>query len=121
MICRDFMIRICHRNSCKMQHSIINCSNAACNGNRLCKFVHLTECEIVEVNENVRPFRETIYNELSRLAFLLRESFPPELRMHTCTLYMLGVCLWPCLTCDKAAVHCKFFNYLNVLGDNLNC
>lgn len=121
MICRDFMIRICRRNPCKMQHKVLSCSNAICNRNKLCKFVHLTEYEILEVNENIRPFRQSVYYEMKRLAFILRESFPSELRTHTCTLYMLGECLWPCLTCEKAPINSKFFNYLNVLVDNLNC
>lgn len=107
MICRDFMIRVCHRNPCKMYHKVINCTNASCNGNKLCKLVHLTEYEIHEVDENVRLFRQTVYNEMKRLAFILRESFPKELRTQTCTLYMLGECLWPCLTCQT--VPSKFF------------
>ncbi|GAB1864103.1 hypothetical protein CAJAP_05182 [Camponotus japonicus] len=103
MICRDFIIRVCCRKQCKMHHKILNCTNASCNGNKLCKFVHLTECEIREINENVRPFRLTIYNEMKRLAFLLRESFPVKLRTQTCTLYLLGECLWPCITCGTAS------------------
>lgn len=102
MICRDFMIRVCRNNSCRMHHKVINCTIPSCNRNKLCKLVHLTEYEIFEINENIRPFRQTVYNELKRLAFVLRETFPLELRKHTCTLYMLGECLWPCLTCETA-------------------
>lgn len=103
MICRDYMIRVCFRNPCKMQHKIITCSNESCNGNRLCKFVHLTKDEIVELNKIVPPFRETMYNEMKRLAFILRESYSTELRAHTCSLYLLGECVWPCLSCGTAS------------------
>lgn len=103
MICRDFIVRVCCRNPCKMHHKVVNCTNASCNGNKFCKLVHLTEYEIREVNENVRPFRQTVYNEMKRLAFLLRETFPIELKTQACTLYMLGECLWPCLTCGIAS------------------
>lgn len=103
MICRDYMIRVCHRKPCKMCHKIIACSNESCNGNRVCKFVHLIEDEIIEINNNIRPFRETVYNEMKRLAFILRESYPAELRVHTCSLYMLGECVWLCLSCGTVS------------------
>lgn len=109
MSCRDFFIRICCRNPCKMHHEVKICTSASCNGNRLCKFVHLTMYEVLEVNENIRPFRETVYNELKRLAFLLRESYPIEIRTHTCTLIMLGECVWPCLSCGTASRNGKHY------------
>lgn len=105
MICRDFMIRVCCRNECKMHHGVIICTNGSCNGNYLCKLVHLTKDEVLEINENVRPFREVVYNEMKRLAFLLRQSFPSELR----TLYMLGECLWPCLSRGTVSSNSKSF------------
>lgn len=123
MTCRDFMIRMCCRNPCKMQHKVIMCANASCNANRLCKFVHLTEDEVAEINGNVRPFRQNVYKEMKRLAFVLRESFTKELRTHTCTLYMLGECLWPCLACETASNDCKFLfsGYLNISIGYTNC
>lgn len=113
MICHDFMVRVCCRNPCKMHHKV-NYNNAFCNGeggggNKFCKLVDLTEYEICEVNENVRPFRQTIYNEMKRLAFLLRETFLIELKTQACTLYVLGECLWPCLTCRTPSSNSKFF------------
>lgn len=85
-----------------MFHKVIKCTNASCNGNRLYKLVHLTEYEIDEINKNVRSFRQNVYQEMTRLAFLLRETFRVELRTQTCTLYILGECLWPCVTCRTA-------------------
>lgn len=103
MICRDFMLRACRRDPCKMHHKVKNCTNAFCNKNKFCKLVHLTEYEVLEINKNVRPFRENVFNEMKRLAYLLRETFPTELRIQACTLYMLGECVWPCLTCGTAS------------------
>ncbi|XP_024869959.1 uncharacterized protein LOC112453410 isoform X2 [Temnothorax curvispinosus] len=102
MICRDFMIRVCCRQDCKMDHAVKKCIKASCNRNKLCKFVHLTEYEVCEINENIRPFRHTVYYEMKRLAYILRESLPEKLRTHACTIGMLGECLWPCLTCETA-------------------
>lgn len=118
IICRDYMIRVCYRNPCRMLHKVVNCTKPSCNGNQFCKLVHLTEHEIHEINANIRPFRQTIYNEMKRLAFLFRETFPIELKTQTCTMYMLGECLWPCITC-RTASNSKFFNLLNVSFDNL--
>ncbi|XP_014469974.1 PREDICTED: uncharacterized protein LOC106741984 isoform X2 [Dinoponera quadriceps] len=39
---------------------------------------------------------------MTRLAWLLRETFPTKLKAHTCTLNMLGKCMWNCLTCGTA-------------------
>ncbi|XP_077270936.1 uncharacterized protein LOC143902105 [Temnothorax americanus] len=102
MACRDYMIRVCVRNPCKMPHEVRMCTRTSCNGNISCKFVHLTEDEVSEINRNIRPFRENIYKEMKRLAYLLRESFPRHLRTHACTLNMLGECIWPCLACGTA-------------------
>jgi len=102
MVCRDFMIRVCNRQYCKINHEVKRCNNIYFNGNTLCKFMHLTEYEVREINENVRPFRQNIYHEMKRLAYILRESLPKELRTQACTMRMLGECLWPCLTCETA-------------------
>jgi len=112
MICRDFMLRVCYRQNCRMNHKVQMCNNISCNRNT-CRFMHLTEYEIHEINENVRPFRQTIYYEMKRLAYILRESFPRELRTQACTMNMLGECLWPCLACETA-IDSKFFNSFNV-------
>jgi len=76
--------------------------------------VHLIDYEIDEVNKNIRPFRQSVNNEMHRLAYILRESFPSELRMHCCTLNMLGQCIWMCLACGTNSNNSKFFNYLNI-------
>lgn len=113
MICRDFMLRVCCRNPCKMHHEVKMCTNPSCNANKLCKLVHnLTMYELPEINENIRPFRQNIYNEMKRLAFILRETFPLHLRTHACTLYMLGECMWPCLMCGTASSNGKFFEII---------
>ncbi|XP_011697581.1 PREDICTED: uncharacterized protein LOC105455740 [Wasmannia auropunctata] len=99
MICRDFMLRVCSRNPCKMRHKVVKCTNEFCNHNILCKRMHLTDCEVDEINQNIRSFRQSVYNEMNRLAYILRESFQSELRMHCCILNMLGQCIWTCLAC----------------------
>ncbi|KAM0736148.1 hypothetical protein ACS0PU_010109 [Formica fusca] len=40
---------------------------------------------------------------MKRLAYVLRETFPKDLRVTTCTLNMLGECLWSCLACGTAS------------------
>ncbi|XP_024894114.1 uncharacterized protein LOC112468928 [Temnothorax curvispinosus] len=99
MTCRDFMLRVCSRTSCKMLHEVKNCTNASCNKSNTCKKVHLTDDEVTEINKNIRPFRQNVYLEMTRLAYMLRETFPKECRSQVCTLNMLGECLWPCLAC----------------------
>ncbi|KAL0101848.1 hypothetical protein PUN28_018410 [Cardiocondyla obscurior] len=99
MICRDYFIRSCNRDSCNKIHRAIMCTNSSCNKNRSCTLLHLTPYEILEVNENIRPFRETVFNEIKRFAFLIREMYPKEIKVHTCTKVMLGECIWPCLSC----------------------
>ncbi|XP_072766341.1 uncharacterized protein [Anoplolepis gracilipes] len=103
MVCRDFMLRVCRRNPCKIPHEVEKCTNTTCNNNNLCKRVHLSDDEIVEINQNIRPFRETIYQEMKRLAYVLRETFPKDLRVTTCTVNMLGECLWSCFACQTAS------------------
>lgn len=114
MICRDFMLRVCLRNPCKMSHEVEKCTNQFCNQNKCCKKVHLTDYEIDEINKNIRPFRQSVNNEMHRLAYIVKESFPSELRMHCCTLNMLGQCIWMCLACGTNSNNSKFFNYLNI-------
>ncbi|GAB1863199.1 hypothetical protein CAJAP_04278 [Camponotus japonicus] len=40
---------------------------------------------------------------MKRLAYVLRETFSKDLRITTCTLNMLGECLWSCLACGTAS------------------
>lgn len=100
MLYRDFMLCVCWRNPCKMRHEVENCTNKFCNKNKFCKKVHLTDYDIDEVNKNIRPFRESVNNEMCRLAYILRESYSSHLQMHCCTLNMLGKCLWTCSACS---------------------
>ncbi|XP_029170541.1 uncharacterized protein LOC114940184 [Nylanderia fulva] len=99
MICRDYMLRVCRRNPCKMRHEVERCTSDEEN---LCKKVFLTNDEVVEINLNIRPFRETVYKEMKRLAYVLRETYSEDLKVTTCTLNMLGECLFPCLACGTA-------------------
>lgn len=110
MTCRDFMLRVCLRKSCKMHHVVEKCTDKFCNKNKCCKRVHLTDYEVNEINQNVCPFRESVNMEMHRLAYLLRETFPPELREHCCTLNMLGQCIWTCLACKTIPSSSKYFH-----------
>lgn len=117
MVCRDFMLRVCQRSPCKIPHEVEKCTSIFCNKNNLCKRVHLTDNEIVEINQNIRPFRETVYQEMKRLAYVLRETFPKDLRITTCTLNMLGECLWSCVACGTASRKrniCLFCTYIKI-------
>ncbi|XP_011860153.1 PREDICTED: uncharacterized protein LOC105557507 isoform X2 [Vollenhovia emeryi] len=102
MTCRDFMLRVCMRNPCKMRHEVEKCKNEFCTQNKTCKRMHLTDCEVNEINRNIRPFRKSVNDEMYRLAYILRDSFPPELKNHCCTLNMLGQCVWMCAVCRKS-------------------
>lgn len=68
-----------------------------------CKKMHLTEDQLIEANNNVRPLQQEVYLEMKRLAFILRETFPKECRSQVCSLNMLSECLWPCLVCETAS------------------
>lgn len=93
MVFRDFMFRKCHRNLCKIPHEVQKCTSVHYNNNNLCKRIHLTDNEVAEINNNIRPFRETTYKEMKRLAYVLRETFSKDIRVQICTLNMLGECL----------------------------
>lgn len=110
MVCRDFMLHICRRNPCKIPHKVEKCTSPICNSNNLCKRIHLTDNEIVEINQNIRPFRKTVYEEMTRLAYVLRETYSNNVRVTICTLNILGECLWPCLTCQTASRNRKFLH-----------
>lgn len=60
MICRDFMLRVCLRHTCKMSHEVEKCTNQFCNQNKCCKKVHLIDYEIDEINKNIRSFRNLL-------------------------------------------------------------
>lgn len=110
MVCRDFLLRICTRNPCNLSHKIEKCTRARCNKSNLCKRVHLTDDEVIEINCNIRPFRENVFQEMKRLAYVLRQSFPKDLQIHTCTLKVVGQCLWPCIACNTNSTKCTFLH-----------
>lgn len=60
MVCRDFMLRVCQRNQSKTPHKVKKCTNITCNNNtcntcnnNLCKRVHLTDDEVIKINQNI--------------------------------------------------------------------
>lgn len=91
----------------RCHHKVEKCTNIACNNNNSCKRVHLTDDEIIE---NIYPFQETIYQEMKRLAYILRNTFLENLTDPTCTLNMLGKCLWPCLACQTYVRNHKYLH-----------
>lgn len=123
MICRDYMLRVCNRQSCHMQHKVLLCNNTICRGNNLCKRVHLTDDELDEANNNIRPFRKNVYKEMKRLAYVLKESYPKDLMTQVCTINMLGECLWTCQTCEAngtAFIRMFFKSFLLLLFNKLS-
>ncbi|XP_070515704.1 uncharacterized protein [Cardiocondyla obscurior] len=102
MSCRDYLMKICARSDCKMFHEVRRCTKSVCLSGTTCKFVHLNQDEVDEINHHhVRPMTETAFCELKRLAYLLRETYPPDQRPHTCTKNLLGECMWECLSCEN--------------------
>lgn len=52
--------------------------------------VHLTDDEVVEINQNIRPFRETVYQEMKRLAYIIKETFPNRFEGHDLYVKYVG-------------------------------
>ncbi|KAL0107426.1 hypothetical protein PUN28_015764 [Cardiocondyla obscurior] len=84
-----------------MHHEIRRCTKASCLAGRSCKFVHLTQDEVDDINNLVRPMTMRIYHEVKRIAFLLRETYPKEAQPHTCTKLLIGECIWDCISCKN--------------------
>ncbi|KAL0110694.1 hypothetical protein PUN28_013958 [Cardiocondyla obscurior] len=102
MSCRDFLIRVCQRENCSKYHEIRRCTKNNCTQGSSCKYVHLRQEEVDNINNNIRPHSKEAYEELKRIAYLLRETYPEEQKKKSCTLNFLGECLWTCIACGTA-------------------
>ncbi|KAL0114892.1 hypothetical protein PUN28_010432 [Cardiocondyla obscurior] len=102
MICRDFFLRVCNRKSCRLKHCLIAYNSSLCNKSPTCSFTHLTTVELDDFHHNVRPLPINVSFELKRLAVLMRQSHPIQLREHCCAKFFIGECIWPCYSCDTA-------------------